>query len=1092
MRAKQWLRKRSASDRSLLAGATGTLFLVAFSAALLAQIGTSGITGTVTDPSGAVVPNVKIAVQNESTNVIWNTTSSGSGAYMIRNLPPGSYTVTAVVAGFEKSITRHIVADVDRISTVNVRLAVGAPSQSVTVQSTPSVMLNTQSGTVGQLVDSKEAETLPLNGRNWIELMYLTPGAVTFHGLTASQDVMGTSSVMPQGIVVNGLRGGDDTYYLDGSETKQEETQDVLIMPAMDALSQFRVQTSNYTAEYPGSGGGAVSAATKSGTDTIHGDVWEFVRNDAFDSRTFFDSSIPPLRRNQFGFVLGGPIQKDRTFFFGGYEGFRQVEGTTIVDSYPTTAMRSGDLSSVSTQLINPLTGAPFINNQVPVSPLSAKWLNDWIPLPNTNVPLSEGNFRTAPTVPINYNSFVGRIDHTVSDKTSFFGRYYGSWINGATAEVPVEFTRPLIDRGQNYVFEATRSFTPTTVGQFRFSYNRTFESQSVNNTKRADMLTELGIAPGAVGFSTNPNSDLAPPDIGVTGFGPFGGSLFGRPREWYGDSYYYDVLFFLNRGSHNMSLGGDVGRQFLNFPEVIIPTGSFSYTGDFTGYGLGDFLLGYPTGVFGLPDPFHQDLWRWQPDVWFQDNWRATQKLTLNLGLRWDDDNRYISSSGTVANWNLSTLPIATEFFPKAHPDSPGCPVSGCSPVAPLTANWKGDWSPRFGFAYRARRSLVVRGGYGIYYQTPTSDPFVNLSLQGPFVNSYGASYVVSELPQFVRSNPLGASEAVTLGADTLNRNLKDGYEQEWNLTAEKSIGANLISAAYVGSKGSDLYTFESLNVPPPGPGPLQPRRPYQNLGAFTYQDSSTDANYNALQLRGERRVAKGLTFTASYAWEKAIDTSDGTYIEGQGDTYQQPLNHAAERSLAEYNETNALTFSYIYELPFGHGQTFLNAISPTANELIGGWQVQGITTIASGPWQSFVTNGWDNLNDGGTSYPDRVCNPNLGGGRSNAQKSAMFFNTACFVAPSGGTPVAPSYVYGNSTRHPLADPGDEEWDFAIQKAFGIGEKAQLQFRAETFNLFNRPNFGLPNTSFGTPEFGTITSANPGREIQFGLRLIF
>jgi hypothetical protein len=325
------------------------------------------------------------------------------------------------------------------------------------------------------------------------------------------------------------------------------------------------------------------------------------------------------------------------------------------------------------------------------------------------------------------------------------------------------------------------------------------------------------------------------------------------------------------------------------------------------------------------------------------------------------------------------------------------------------------------------------------------------------------------------------------------LNPNLKDGYEQEWNLTLEKSFGANLISAAYVGNKGSDLYTFETLNYTSPGPGLIQPRRPFTNIGGANYEDSSTDANYNALQLRGERRVAKGLAFTASYTWEKAIDTSDGTYIEGASDTYQQPLNHAAERSLAQYNVANALSLSYIYELPFGHGQTFLSGVSPTANELIGGWQVQGITTIASGPWLSYVTLGWDNLNNGeGASYPNRICNPNLGGGHSDAQKIAMFFDTACFVAPDGGTPTAPSYVFGDSTRHPINDPGSEEWDFAIQKEFAIGEKVRLQFRGEAFNIFNRANFGPPDTTFGTPEFGTITSANPGREIQFGLRLVF
>jgi hypothetical protein len=1077
-----------------LATVTVALWTCLLPLGLHGQIGASGITGTVSDATGAAIPNVKITIGNEATSVERETVSSSRGEYIVRDLSPGSYSVTAEAPGFETTKTLHIVTEVDQVSTVNIALKVGATSTAVSVSGNAVTALNTESGTVGTLVTAKQITTLPLDGRSWISLNYLTPGAVNFHGTTADESIM--ASVTPPNVVLNGLRGGNNAYYIDGASLQDRETQVIRVIPPLDSLSEFRVQTSNFGAEFASGAGGVISAATKSGTNSLHGSAWEYIRNNVLDARSYFDTSRPPLKRNQFGGVVGGPIVKSRAFFFGGYEGFRQSEGQTLVTDYPTMAERSGDLSSISTPIVNPYTGKPYPNNQVPVNPLSAQWFADWIPLPNTNVPVGQGNFRSNAPAPIDYDSYVGRVDYSFSDKTSIFGRYLGTWAHGDTPWYIAQFLRPVHNHGQNAAMQAIHTFSPSFVGQLNFNWNRVFADETIANSENKNMLTELGLVSGAYGFTTTAFSAQAPPEVSVTGFGSMGSSLFGRPRQFYGDSYDGDLLFFFNRGSHNIKFGGNVWREFYNFPEVINPTGGWSYNGFFTGNGLADFLLALPRSLSAIASPFYQDLWRWQNGLWFQDDWKINQKLTVNLGLRFDFDGRFLAHSGRVANLDLSNPPIATLVYPVAN--APGCPVGGCSPVNPpgwnsfLMDSHKLLWSPRLGLAYRLTNSAVVRTGFGMYWQPLTADPSLNMSLNPPFVQSIAATYDMTTLATFDRANPLLNSAAAAIAAYATQHHIRDGLVYQWNLAVEQAIGANVFTLGYLGNVGTDLYSFSSPNLAPPGPGPIQSRRPYTNFGGISFQYGETNANYNALQAKMERRFTNGLAYTAGYAWGKCLNNSDGTYIESQSDEYQQPNNRAAEYSSCEFDVRNALTFSYMYALPFGQGKAFLSSASGIVNKLVDGWQLQGITSMFSGSHQTFVTNSWDNLNNGGIGYPDKVCNPDRGRGQSNSQKVAMFFNTACFAAPAGGTVGVANYVYGDSRRHPLSSPGEILWNMGLQKNTNVFERLNVRFTAESFNLFNRVNFQPPLTSFGTPQFGTITAANAGREIQFGLNLIF
>ncbi len=1077
------------------------VFLFFVPGRLAAQVGGAGITGVVTDPTGAFVSNPKVTVRNEGTNIEWNATVGSSGIYVVQNLPPGLYTVSAEAPGFDKAITEHVQLEVDRVSVVNVKLAIGSVSQSVQVNATPD-LLNVTSGTVGTLVTQSEIETIPLNGRSWINLNYLTPGAAI--GRAFSTNYIGIlAPVAPVSFTSGGLRAGNNLYYIDGVNMQDVETNLVSIYPPLDSLQEFRTESGNSGTAYVGGAGAVVSAVTKSGTNKFHGSVWEYIRNDVLDARNYFATGVPPLKRNQFGGTFGGPIRKDKTFFFGSYEGFRQVQGLTFVGDYPTQEMRNGNLSSLSTTpIVDPLTGTPFPGNVVPVNPLSAKWLSDIIPLPNTNVPVGQGNYRVDRSEPINYDSYVGRFDHRFNDKTSIFLRYMQTDESSIVPEILPTMIRDLSQTGRNAAAEFSHSFTPTVLVEAHFGYHAININLPTATTNNANILDELGVQ-GATGFTTDPDSQLGPNSISVNGFAQFENSATGRPLQIYNYTYYYDGLLYVTRGKHAMKMGGGASRVTDIFPEIIAGTGNWGYDGTFSGNAFADFLLGYPRSLSTDPQVFNPNAIRWTGGIWFQDDWKATSRLTLNLGLRWDVDGRYVSQTNTVANYDLSHPPTAINITGNNRP--PGWGPALFDPQGKL-------WSPRLGFAYRADSNTAIRGGYGIYWQPMTADPIVNFSINAPFVETLSDTYDITNLPTFDRANPLANSTATAFGITAIQKNFTDAYIQQWNLTVERTLGKSLfLSLAYVGNKGTHLVQYPvDVNLAPPGPGPIGPRRPFTQFeiepdaggvvppglypaGGSSDTVSNRDSHYNALQFQARRRFTQGVSFIASYAYGKCIDDGSGSYTEGRLSNFQQPAGTTVNRGLCEFDVRHNLTLSYIYELPFGRGRHFAGSVQGVGDKLISGWQVEGLTRFLSGSPVLTPVNGYDNLNNGGSGYPDQICSGNFGRGRSSAQKVQEFFNTACFVPAGGGTIGVPNYIFGDAGRNNISGPGTQIWDIALQKNTSITERVQTQFRAEFFNAFNHPNFDFPNNTFGTPQFGTITAtASDNREIQFGLKIVF
>lgn len=1040
------------------------------------QIGQSGITGTITDASRAVVPNANIVIENEATGAQRTTTSGAEGLYIVRSMPPGSYTVTVQATGFEKAVVQHIATEVDKISAADISLTVGSVRQETIVTSTPT-LLTTTGGTVGTLVTEAQIEALPIDGRSYVSFVFLSPGAVNYAGGTATSSGV-TAGVTPQNFVVNGLRASNNLYFIDGVNQLETESAILNIFPPLDALAEFRIETNNYPAEYVGGGGAVVSVATKSGTNQFHGSAWEYLRNNVLDSRNFFSTEVPELQQNQFGTAVGGPIRKDKLFFFGSYEGFRQRQGVTLVGNFPTALERTGNLSDLPGPVVDPLTGTPFAGNIIPsnmINSLNATFMNNYIPLPNTNVPVGQGNYRRDGSQPIDWNSAIGRADMYFSPKSRLFGRYMYTKSTNETALLDANWTNPKTQPGDDVVVDYVRTLSPSTVLEGRFGFHYFYHSEPSGNSFGGNVAAALGIE-NAVGFDPSPAAQLSSPSISVSGFSCFGGSGLGIPRNWTSKISYYNGTLSKSRGSHLLRVGGNVTRTHSAFAQGFLPVGCWTYSGFFTGSGLGDYLVGYPRTLEAGSDAATPHLRNLALGIWAQDDWKVTANLTLNLGMRWDLDGRYTEEDGHIANWDLSTPPVATEIFPSALP--PGWNKT-------LMDTPENDFSPRLGFAYRLKGNSVVRGGYGIFFQPLLTDPVVGMGFNPPFFIATLQNLNLSDLPTFDRANPLASAPGAGSIAVVGNaKNFKDGYVGQWNLTLEHSLSPNnLISVAYVGDEGTHLVQFSDPTAAPPGPGPIDPRRPY-NM-SVQWRNPGATSNYNGLQVKAERRSSKNLAFTVGYAFGKVIDTNDGTYIESSGEANQQVNNPSAERDIAGFDVKQSLTFGYIYSLPFGAGQRFAGGVTRGAGKLISGWQLDGLTTWRSGfPLQ--VSMATDLLNTGAQNevqYPNRICNPNDYNRGNLGEELAAFFNTACFTA-------APAYTYGDSDRHPVIGPGFATWDIALAKHTQITDRVGMEFRAEFFNALNHPNFGQPDGVFGAPGFGAITSTvgNP-RIIQFGLR---
>lgn len=1087
-----------------------TIWMIAFCLAGSLAHGqeSGGIVGGVMDQKGAAVEGAKIIVVNVGTGQGRAVTSNSSGEYAVPNLSVGVYDVSAEQAGFKKALANSVKVDVQQTARIDFTLQVGAANEQVTVTGS-GPLLQTQDAQIGALIENKRVEELPLNGRNFTQLALLVPGAT--EGTAGSYE--STYGLGPRGsgvaFSVNGQQSSYNQFLVDGVPAKENQHESNSLSPSIDAIQEFRVQTSNYSAEFGTEAGAQINLVTKSGSNNFHGSAYEFLRNDIFDGRNYFSGGVKPeLRQNQFGATLGGPIRKNRTFFFGSYEGTRIRRGFTQTALVPNQQERGGDFSDLlqipsseggAVTVVNPVTGTPFPGNIIntPLSPIATAILQRYVPLPNigpVNQPFDPNtatpNYVSNDTNKINVYQIISRVDHHFTASDALFGRYL---IEDVTNISPKLFPTDSFEqksRGQNAEISYSHIFSPTKLNELKLAYNRFRQNETVGNAFHNNVVQQLGMQglcelPACWGV---PQMNPGP----FTDFGEHGlGQVVSGPRGWRAELFHLSDTFSYITGAHTIKFGMAVERHRDTFPEIIFPRGIFTFDGRFSDGGsasgsitpgsptnataLADYLLGLPVNSLASINEFDPHFVNTDLYPWVQDDWRATPTLTLNFGLRYEWSGRPVSQNNTISNIDFSggTAQLVTARDYKQF----GFPRS-------LVNNDNNDFAPRLGFAWSPAKhsGYVLRGGYGWFYQRETSNSWEDLSINPPFINQTSFNLDPTQVASFDLHNPFALAPPIPLLTFAMQKDWRDGYVQEWNLDQQYAITQQLVlDIGYVGNKGTKLPDAIPINEAVPGPGDPQTRRPYQNFGSITFRDSESSATYHALQARLERRFANGLSFLAAYTFSKTIN--DQSLYETDTGGPQDIRNLKAEKGLAPQDVRHRFVMSYVYELPLGHGKRFGSSASGVMDQLIGGWQINGITTFQSGQPLTAIM-GFDNANVGdGTARPDQIVdNPNISrGDRSRTH----WFDTGAFVPAAFGT-------FGNAARNNIIGPGLNNFDFSVLKSFRVSEQKRMEFRAEMFDLFNHTNFTTVGNVIGTGSFGQLTASRDPRVIQFGLKALF
>ena len=1075
---------------------------------------TSGnIIGTVTDPAGAVVPRVKITITSRDQGVTYSTTSNESGNYSQLQLLPGPYTVEFVAAGFQRYLQKDVTVNVDQSTRVDAQLTVGQVSEEISVTgATPALV--TDRAEVSTTLATAQVNDLPTLNRNFTNLELLMPGAQKMSWQHA------TSENPQQGIQinVNGQRFGSQNFMIDGADNNDPVLGIIVINPTIDSVSEFKYTTGNYDAEFAQAGGAVSQVETKSGTNSYHGSLFEFLRNNVLNARNPFSepNGPPPLRWNQFGGSFGGPIKKNKLFFFGDYQGSRQITGGSEVTTTPTAAMRAGDFSAFGVPIFDPTTGnadgsgrVQFPNNQIPssrISPAAASLLA-LLPMPNSGSGFNN-NYVASGSEAFNSDQFDVKVDDYLTDSFRFFGRYsYAKYdknspaafgpVAGGTDFPQIGFSGTSNVLNQNITGGFNDVLSPTLMTDFRFGYVRYRV-----NVRATDYGKNEGESVGIPGVNFPDRVDTSGlPEFNINGNGGFNEG-FGlsinqcncplQEREW--------RLQFVDNwtkvhGNHTIKWGTDIGRaQNLRAPSDGTRNGYFQFSPDLTasadvaGSGLGpaSFLLGLPSSFsrfWQTVTEFPED-YQWRMYYFVQDTWRVTQKLTLSYGLRWDT---WFSNKSNLVGGG-SDYNVVTNMFEVA-----GVGLNSSS------ANVKtqlGNLSPRFAIAYAWNPKTVIRTGWGrSYFEEIFGANFNNIAYNYPTVISQSLPQVNPFTPLFLLDNGPPAPVTPTIpgngllplppdvSASYIPRNLKYPNVDSWNFSVERLIADDLTATvSYVGNVGRHLQWGVPLNQAVPGPGPFDPRRPlYQEFGINNSVNDASNAgsnNYNALQLKLTKRFSHGLSLLATYTWSHALGDAGGL---------GPALGEAITYGPLAWDRRQAFTLGHVWQLPFGPGRPFLSDIHGVAKQLLAGWEFSGITQYETGWPFSPTLNNNASINADVSTPPDVVPSVNpydVPGGQSRN----LWFNPAAYTIPA-------PYKYGNAAQGSLRGPNLFTADWSLSKRFALRENMALQFRWENYNIFNYTNLNNPNGAVdaGPGSAGVITGlSSPMRQTQVGLRLEF
>lgn len=1079
---------------------------------------TGTILGVVKDVSGSVISGATVSITEQNTSTSRQVKTDDSGRYIANLMPVGVYTIKVDFAGFQEAIEKGITLEVQGTREVDFTLSPATVQQALTVTATP-VEVQSTNASLGQVIHSQQVADLPLNGRDFVQLALLTPG--TTQGVQPSDFFGGGigsgSEVSIRGsysLSSGGSRENRTDWLYDGVDDNELTAGGIAVLPSIDALQEFKVLTYDYSAQYGTRAGPTVILTSKSGTNQFHGTLFEFLRNTVLNARNFFSPTNPKYNQNQFGGSIGGPIQKDKTFFFFDYQNTLIRQGLPAVTQVPTLLEREGNFTESfpgapettiydpATTTINPATGqlarSPFPGNIIPpkrLNPVAVRLLS-LFPLPNVPGVLS-GDYVDVPERRLDYNQFDIRLDHTFSDKDRAFARFsrdqaeqfmpsglpdFGSTPGGYGS------VQNLSDHGRNLALSETHIFSANGVNQLTLGFNRIF-NHIRSYGDGIDWSNIFGIPGANTGSYLNSGLVNIQFSAGFWGLGDRGFSPFQGGTNVYQISDDFEWV----HGAHTISIGGGIRIMQMNVLGAAFPMGEFSFDNLFTagftngsldastGNPIASFLLGLPAG--GEHDEMFYGTTtgrRWKEfRPYFEDTWHLLPNLTLNLGLAYNLTTPITEEHNRQSNFDFSTGQILVAGVNTN--DAAGVQL------------YKLGFEPRIGFAWSPgiSKKTAVRGGYSILHDAGWNLGAPGLWENPPFYGSY-----LFQSDDITPVTTLSAGFPPQSPPSTTNptgfvyyepHDFRPGMVQQFNLDIQRQLpGSIVFTVGYAGTRSTHLQTLNwNLDTATPGPGIDPPdRRPFPNLTYINAILSRGQGRYDSLQLKAEKQTSHGLYFLIAYTYSKAFDNGLNDDLGSLVGVPYFPLltPHNDDKGYAIIDQTHNFTASALYQLPFGRGRRFAGNAHGFEEQVIGGWQLNVIAHIASGFPMGLSTS----ANNSGTAIgnrPDRVCDGQLSNPTVNE-----FFDVNCFVDPPPGQ-------LGNSARTPLFGPNFINFDTSLFKNFPLGfrEGAQLQFRAEVFNVFNHPQFALPGTTLDAPGFGQITSTvNNPRLIQLALKLIF
>jgi Carboxypeptidase regulatory-like domain len=1061
----------------------------AFSATAYAQYNTAELSGVVRDAQGGALPGATVAATHTPSGRKTTRVTDAAGRFLLPDLAVGPYLVVVELQGFKRFVEEDLVLAIGQRIDIPIVLQFGQFAEALTITA-PAPLLQTSSTDVSEVITNRQVVQLPLNGRQFLHLAQLTDGVAIPPGGTRGAALEQAGSLP----AVYGQRSGHNIYLLDGVKVTDEYFNNLVVSPSIDAIQEFKIEKSMYPAEFGGKSSALINVVTRSGGNAFHGSALEFARNERFDARNYFDDpgqSVPPLRQHNFGANLGGPLSRDRSFFFFSYEGQRLQRALTQTFSVPPVALRAGDFSSHAA-LCDPVTRTaagclPFSGNVIPANRLDpvALALLAKVPLPTSGGAVQ--NLLAADVESTPMNQFSVRFDHRLGAADNLYGRLttyqirsdqpFGSSQLNETL-VP-GFGRTVKTRSRNVAIGHTHTFGARVLNEMRFGYLSATGGQESPNAG-----VSFAAASGLQGVTSDPR-DTGYPQVSFAGqFSTMGDPASFVSRDNRSFELYENVL--VDRGSHRLKVGAYLFHLQFNPVNPNQARGVFTFTGQWTGDPFADFLLGYPSAAqagIGRADEHGRATWL---HLYGQDDWQVRPNLTVNYGLRYEVNGQMHDADNRLSAIDLSVpggrFVIASDDSGKISPAASA--LLSQMPIPYVTskdAGWNSAllrpsylrFAPRLGIAWTPGEDArtVVTGGFGVFLNQWAYSVQQALAATLPFFFTKTVNAPADALqPTLDTDTALLAPADGSVGGGTMDHGFRTEFAKNYSIAVQQELSpSTMIAVSFMRSAivGADSSTV--LNVPLPGPGTIGPRRPVPALSNITTIRWDGYSLYNGLTLKAQQRLSRGLTFSANYTLSKAIDdASDPGATSSETNLPQDVRNRSAERAIASFDHRHRLVGNFTYELPhFWLGS---------------GWRVNGVVNVQSGAPLT-VNLGTDraNVGSGPAQRPDAVCDPN----RDGSKTATQWFNVDCFALPA-------AFTFGTAGRNSVLGPGYSSVDMAVQKELILGTGRSLELRWEVFNLLNRVNFDTPNRIAFTPNFGRIFSAQPPRQMQFGVKFLF